>query len=73
MWYNFLFVSFYFLTLNKLNLIKEKGNFSFKHLDLDASSEEELLVDLEVLNGKMYARLEQFIKVQPHNNKKWSQ
>lgn len=73
MWYNFLFVSFYFLTLNKLNIIKEKGKFSFKHLDLDANSEEELLVDLEVLNGKMYARLEQFIKVQPHNNKKWSQ
>lgn len=45
-------------------MISEKGNYSFKHLGLDSSSEEEMLIELEILKKKLFSRLEQFIKVQ---------
>jgi hypothetical protein len=45
-------------------MISEKGNYSFKHLGLDSSSEEEVLIELEILKKKLFSRLEQFIKVQ---------
>jgi hypothetical protein len=51
------------LLTKKLKFIEEFGLIAFKDLDLDLSSEKELLVDLENLKVKVFVRLEQFIKV----------